>query len=145
MDMRDKEMKRLVIIVWAVLALFVLSLLCGCTRKVYVPVESKALHSDTVWQTRLRVDSVTLRDSVIVLQRGDTVEITRFRDRYKVRNRVDTVYRSAVDSVTLRVPYPVERIKEVDRPLAWWQRVLIWCGGVFLLAAAAYAFRKFRH
>ncbi len=121
-------------IAWLVTCLILaLLLLCGCSRKVYVPVDNVTLVTDTVYQSRLRVDSVTLRDSVAVIQRGDTVTITKYRDRYRVRERVDTVYSSAVDSVTVRVPYPVER------ELTAWERAKMQTGGVAiaLLAAAA--------
>lgn len=109
------------------MAVTMLAFLClisgGCTRNVYVPVESVVTRTDTCFYAKLRVDSVTLRDSVAVIQRGDTVMITKWRDRYRVRERVDMVYSSATDSVTLRVPYPVER--ELTR----WEKTKMDIGG----------------
>ena len=88
--------------------LMAVALLTGCKTK-YIPVpeyhEVVVHHSDTL----LRVDSVQLRDSVIIRLQGDTIvqEVWRWRDRVKHDTRI--VYRDSgrVDSV--RVPYPVER------------------------------------
>lgn len=81
----------------------------GCSRKVYVPVESTVSRTDTVYSAKVRVDSVIMRDSVAVFQKGDTVMITKYRDRYRVKELTDTVYQSAIDSVKVSVPYPVEK------------------------------------
>ena len=91
------------------LAMAALMLSGGCTRKVYVPTEHTVYNTDTVYEAVLRVDSVIQRDSVAVLQKGDTVLITRYRDRYRVKERTDTVYKAKTDSVRVREPYPVER------------------------------------
>lgn len=93
------------------IALFIclLVLATGCTRKVYVPVESAVSRTDTLYSAKVRVDSVIMRDSVAVFQKGDTVMITKYRDRYRVKELTDTVYQSAIDSVKVSVPYPVEK------------------------------------
>lgn len=82
--------------------------LTGCkTRYVAVPEYHEIVvhHSDTL----LRVDSVQLRDSVIVRVQGDTIvqEVWRWRDRVKYDTRI--VYRDSVRVDSVRVPYPVER------------------------------------
>ena len=93
------------------IALFIclLVLATGCARKVYVPVESTVSRTDTVYSAKVRVDSVIMRDSVAVFQKGDTVIITKYRDRYRVKELTDTVYQSVIDSVKVSVPYPVEK------------------------------------
>ncbi len=110
----------------ALFVLTVLLLMGGCTKKVYVPVETVTSRTDTVYSAKLRVDSVIFRDSIAVMQKGDTVLITKYRDRYKVRQRTDTVYQAVVDSVKVKVPYPVER------PLSKWERTKMDFGGMFL-------------
>ncbi len=107
-----------------VAALLLGALLSGCTRQVYVPVETVAVRTDTVYAARAAVDSVLLRDSVAVIQRGDTVYVSRWRERWRVRERTDTVYRSVADSVRVEIPYPVER------PLSRWERAKMDMGGV---------------
>lgn len=117
------------------ICLLVLMLLCGCTRKVYVPVERTVLHTDTFRQQQLRVDSFYLHDSTAVFISGDTVRITRYRDRLRDRLRVDTIYRAIGDTVREPIPYPVER------KLTAWQHVKQAAGGwaIGALFAAALA------
>lgn len=91
------------------LLICLLVLATGCARKVYAPVESTVSRTDTVYSAKVRVDSVIMRDSVAVFQKGDTVMITKYRDRYRVKELTDTVYQSAIDSVKVSVPYPVEK------------------------------------
>lgn len=129
------------------IALFIclLVLATGCTRKVYVPVESTVSRTDTVYSAKVRVDSVIMRDSVAVFQKGDTVLITKYRDRYRVKELTDTVYQSAIDSVKVSVPYPVER--ELSR----WERTKMDFGGmaigalvIALCVAVVWLIKKFR-
>ena len=108
------------------LAMAALMLSGGCTRKVYVPTEHIVYSTDTVYDAVLRVDSVIQRDSVAVVQKGDTVLITRYRDRYRVKERTDTVYKAKTDSVRVREPYPVER------ELTKWENTKMDFGGMFL-------------
>lgn len=129
------------------IALFIclLVLATGCSRKVYVPVESVVSRTDTIYSAKVRVDSVIMRDSVAVFQKGDTVTITKYRDRYRVKELTDTVYQSAIDSVKVSVPYPVER--ELSR----WERTKMDFGGmaigaivIALCVAVAWLIKKFR-
>lgn len=121
-----------------------LLLLAGCSPKtVYVPTET--LRTDTVYSATVRVDSVIFHDSVSLMQRGDTVYLTKFRDRTRVRQRVDTVYQSMIDSVKVSVPYPVER------KLSAWEKTKMDFGGmaiggliVALIAVVLLVFRKRR-
>lgn len=82
-------------------------LLCGCSRRIYVPVERVRIDSVAQWKTR--IDSVELRDSVTVIIRGDTV--TRDRIRYLQRTRVrhDTVLRVLRDTVPVIVPAQADK------------------------------------
>lgn len=134
-------MKRRNIYVWALaetLLIIVLSLLigavitalCSCTRKVYVPTETvRTEYKDRVVEN-LRVDTVFMRDSVAVYVNGDTVQITKYRDRWRTRiiERHDTVNVAKVDSVAMPVevpkPYPVER------KLTRWERTKMDAGGI---------------
>lgn len=111
------------------IALFVLTVLLlmgGCTKRVYVPVENTVTRTDTVYSAKVRVDSVIFRDSIAVMQKGDTVLITKYRDRYRYSNRTDTVYRTCTDSVQVSVQVPVER------SLTKWERTKMDFGGMFL-------------
>lgn len=107
-------------------ALAIACLWSGCSTTKYIPVESKAMKTDTVYLSKLRVDSVFLHDSISVVSKGDTVEITRVRDRVKTIERVDTIFRTARDSVEVQVPYPVER------ELTKWEQTKMDFGGLAL-------------
>jgi len=142
-------------VAWTVLTLAVIVLLamllilCGsCTRKIYVPVERAELRTDTLYCTLWNTDTVIDRDTVLTLVKGDTVTIDRIRWRVRVKERHDTVYRTKTDSVYVEKPYPVEVVKEVEKPLAWWQKALMSLGGMLavcvLLVMGKWAYTKFR-
>ncbi len=121
-------MKRALIVLW----LLPLIILFGCrTATRYVPVESvRTEYRDRV-QLQTHIDSVFQRDSVAVYINGDTVQITRWKDRLKYVNREvhDTIVSVRTDSVA--VPYPVE--KELTR----WQQTKMELGGIAIGAAIA--------
>lgn len=73
------------------------SLLCGCTRRVYIPVESVV--RDSVYSNTLRIDSVMMHDSIFLDSRGDTIIKEVYRTRYRTRVLTDTIYKSRIDSV----------------------------------------------
>lgn len=128
MKVRDKRFvaDNGVIVAYMLLVMVALLLSGGCTRKVYVPTEHTVYKTDTVYEAALRIDSVIQRDSIAVIQKGDTVLITRYRDRYRVKERTDTVYNAKTDSVRVREPYPVER------ELTKWEQTKMDFGGMFL-------------
>ena len=133
---------------YAILLALCAALLCACgscTRTVYTPVESTTVRTDTLYRAVVRVDTILQRDSVTVMQRGDTVMVTRYRDRYRVKLHTDTVREVSVDSVRVAVPYPVER--ELTR----WEQAKMDFGGmalgglvIALCAAVAWLIKKYR-
>lgn len=133
------------LIAYMAIALMALIMICSCSRSVYVPVETVQHHTDTLRLTRLRVDSVFMHDSIAVLARGDTVYITKYRDRFRYRNHVDTVYKATVDTARISVPNPVER------QLSRWEQTKMDFGGmaiggiaIAVCIAVIWLIRKFR-
>lgn len=117
-------MKRLIYLFAAV------ALLTGCkTRERIV----EHVRTDTLIHSVLHRDSIYLHDSTYVRERGDTLYIERWHTAWRDRVRTDTVRVSHTDSVP--VPYAVEIVKEVERPLTWWQRVRIGFANVAIFAA----------
>lgn len=106
--------------------LMAVALLTGCKTQ-YIPVpeyhEIVVHHADTL----LRVDSVQLRDSVIIRLQGDTIvqEVWRWRDRVKYDTRI--VYRDSIRVDSVRVPYPVERKQTA------WERTMQNVGKISLI------------
>ena len=116
-----------------ILGLLVLMLLTGCTTTKYVTVPE--YHTDTLIIQKHQRDSVWLHDSISIKEKGDTVRIEKWHTKYVEKQVHDTTYVSKTDTVP--VPYPVETIREVAQPLAWWQKTLMWLGvamiAVFLI------------
>lgn len=81
----------------------------GCTRRVYVPVES--VRTDSVRCVAERHDSITIRDSIYVAQRGDTVIREVYRWRERLSHHHDTVRTVCRD--TIRIPV-TEAIEHTD-------------------------------
>lgn len=117
---------------WVVLLLLCL---CGC-RTVYVPLE--VVRYDSIVFVSLDRDSVFVRDSVFLKEKGDTVEKFKSKYVYVYRDRVDTFYMEKIREVEVPVP--------VERKLSWWERVKLeyaeWLLGVLVAIALVYALRK---
>ena len=117
-----------------VMLLFLL-LLCGC-RTEYVPIES--VRYDSVMIEKLMRDSVFVRDSVYLKEKGDTV--FKYKDRfvYVYKNRVDTFFAEKIREIEIPVP--------VERKLTWWERVKLnyaeWVIAVLVAIALVYALRQ---
>ena len=105
-------------------------MLTSCTATKVVEVER--VRKDTTSITKWQRDSVWLHDSIHVTERGDTVRIERWHTKWRDRLRVDTIYRATHD--TIPKPYPVEKVKLVEKELNWWQRLRLWLGNIVLLA-----------
>lgn len=128
-------MKRLTCIVLLVSAIC----FAGCRTTQYVPVET----IKTEYKTRdsIRHDSIYQRDSIYVIDRGDTVYT--YKDRYLYKylhiNRIDTVIRT--DSI--QIPYPVEKA------LTRWQKAKIelgeWGFGVLIMLAIVLIIRLLKN
>lgn len=110
--------------------LFAVLFLCGC-RTEYVPVES--VRYDSVMIEKLMRDSVFVRDSVYLQEKGDT--IYKYKDKYVYvyKNRVDTFFAEKIREIEVPVP--------VERKLTWWERVKMeWLDRIFaaLIIVALY-------
>ena len=112
---------------------------CACGTIKYVPVESVR----TEYRHTATTDSVFLRDSIFIKHKGDTV----FLEKYRYLYRYNVVRDSFLIRDTLRVPYPVEVVKQVKKPLTGWQNFQVWCGRialVFLLFVIVYFVLKLK-
>lgn len=115
--------------------LFAVLFLCGC-RTEYVPVES--VRYDSVMIEKLMRDSVFVRDSVYVREKGDTVYVGKDRYVYVYRIVVDTFFAEKIREVEVPVP--------MERKLSWWERVKLeyaeWVIAVIVAVALIYALRQ---
>ena len=102
-----------------VLTTLLLLVVWSCRTTEYVPVE--VVRSDTTYINKVQRDSIYQLDSVYILDRGDTILITKTKYLYRDKLVRDTVYRSKVDSI--QVPYPVEQ------QLTRWEQFRLDVGG----------------
>ncbi|MBR8707102.1 hypothetical protein IX324_002927 [Bacteroides pyogenes] len=96
------------------------------------------------YRDRERVDSINIRDSVIITQKGDTV----YSDRWHYFTRF-LFLRDTVSNVErIPVPYEVEKIVYVEKKLSWWQRFVLWSGkvawAIVLAGIIYYTNKKFK-
>jgi hypothetical protein len=111
------------------IGLLLCALFSGCTTTKYVPVIEH--HTDTVRVVKVQHDSLVLKDSVYIHDKGDTILIEKWHTHYRDRWRTDTIYQSKHDSIP--VPYPVEVIKEVPAELTMWQHLKMKVGGAAIV------------
>lgn len=121
-----------------ILGLLVLMLLTGCTTTKYVTVPE--YHTDTLIIQKHQRDSVWLHDSISIKEKGDTVRIEKWHTKYVEKQVHDTTYVAKRDSV----PYPVEVVKEVPRPLTKTQIAMIVIGFICTFLVIVYIGRKIR-
>ena len=112
----------------------------GCTRTVYVPVTNTV--TNTEYKDRLKRDSIYLKDSIHIIQRGDTVFLSKIKYYYTNVLIRDTV--SRLDSVYVEKPIPVVTTKEVYKLTKWqmWRLKLLNLLVVVLLLITLWKFRK---
>lgn len=118
-DLKTLVLLLLTMLIWAV----VYNMLTSCTRTVSKAVETHdtvwvehhtadttnvqekatdtvyVVRTDTLTRTDIRHDSIVVRDSVYVREKGDSVYVYKEKWRTKVDVRHDTVYRSKTDTV----------------------------------------------
>lgn len=107
----------------AMLLLLFLTLLCGCTKTVFIPVESHHYHTDSVRVAVERIDTFIRHDSTYVERKGDTLLVVKYQNVYKNKIVHDTVEKESVKLDSIGVPYPVEK------PLTKWQQAKQDVGG----------------
>lgn len=127
----DVGARLLIALIIGILVLMLTGFFSSCTRTVYVP--KVTVEHDSIYVATHTRDSVYLKDSIYIREKGDTVYLERWRTQYVERLRVDTL--SVMQTDTIREPYPVER------PLTWAQRTWINAGkaGAALLGGTALA------
>lgn len=119
-----------------------LSVVSCSPKTIYVP----DVHYEYITKTDtfIKIDSVSVKDSIYVTQKGDTVRIERWRVEYRDRWREKIVRDTVIRTDTISVPYPVEKkltIKErFDMYLGFMWKFI----AVLLVLIAGYVFVKWR-
>lgn len=137
-DERNAVGRAVGVLLALLLSVILLTLASSCSPRI---VEHIRYQHDTTYVVRR--DSVRFydRDSIYIREKGDTVYKYVEKWRWRDRVRVDTFYRTRVDSVAVEHT----KIVEVEKPLSGWRKWQIgafwWlCGAVVLLLL--WTFRK---
>lgn len=104
----------------------------SCSRSI---VRVPEVHTEE--KTKVMTDSIYIHDSVFVMQKGDTIYISKTRYRDRIKATTDTIKQT--DSV----PYPVEVIKEIHRANKY-ERFTSWAFPLVALLVIAFIFFKIR-
>lgn len=141
-------------------ALLLLTAMGSCTTTKYVTVPEVHEHwhhsTDTIHQTDSVIDrqTTTIRevDSATMAKYG--IQMKDMQRAWliqtdRLQRELSELRQSHTDTIHERdsIPYPVEVVKEVPAQPSWWQRFLIYVGGVtssLLLIVAVWWFVKKR-
>lgn len=108
MDKETKIKKRIGWLFFLLGVLVVLFFLTACSPKtIYVP----EVHTEYITRTDtfVKVDSVSVKDSIYVTEKGDTVRIERWHVQYRDRWREKIVRDTIIKTDSIPVPYPMEK------------------------------------
>ena len=120
-------------------------MIVGC-KTTYVPIEKEVVKYDSIYITKVKVDSIKEVDSVFVNTyiKGDTIFQDKYKYvyRYKDKLRIDTMLVERVDSVYIEKPIMIEK------QLSWWQKFKQDIGGmaigIVLILLLYFAYKIFK-
>lgn len=157
---------------WLIVAVVLGVSVSCTVRREYVPMEtvrvSEASDSIEFWMRQLVMQQLSVREfesvrselvrqeRVVVNEQGDTLRHDTHerestdrtfeleRENRLLQSQVDSLRRvkERCDTVDRPVPYPVKERVEVERGLHWWQKLLMWLGGVSVILV--YVFIRMR-
>lgn len=145
----------LAIVIACATVLLAAIMLGGCKAQREVQVERVEVpvvvtherHTESVRVDHVR-DTLLRRDSVYYFVKGDTVRIERWHylQGSSTALRVDTlrIHDSVPVPVEVKSERVVTKVEQVEKPLKWWQKLLMAVGGAGLAAAALLAAWKFK-
>ena len=120
-------MKKLLIFI---VCLFLLGACKTIEKTVEVPVE--VIKKEYIHDTK--IDSIIVRDSIDRFLKGDTFFIYKLQTKFKFTYKTDTIIRT--DTIPKIITTTTVKEKKVNH-LYWWQKILMWVGGITLLVFAS--------
>jgi hypothetical protein len=105
-----------------------------------IPVEVEKIKTE--YKNTILYDSIYFRDSIYIESRQDTVFKTKFIEKYKLKVVTDTLVLN--DTIQIPVTVTTTEIKEVEKPLKWYQKLLIYVGLVVLVVEGYKLYKKFK-
>lgn len=108
-----------------VLFVFMALMAVACKTVEYVPV----VKTEVEYRDRIEKDTLVVKDSVYIHQKGDTVYQEKYKYIYKEHTKVDTAYIYSCDTIT--------KVQTVEKQLTSWQETKMkvggWCMGILIL------------
>jgi hypothetical protein len=93
--------------------------------------------------TIMRLDSSQMAMYGIKLKTAEQAWLVQNKE---LEQRIQQLKRMTADRYTVRdsipMPYPVEKIVKVEKPLTWWQRLRMMIGGIVLVGLSVIATLK---
>lgn len=147
------------VLVAIVLGMMVCWLLSGCSPRIVTKEVPVTIHDsvrvvsveqrvDTMWQfdTERIMDTLWLDTSTVASLGMPTLHHDRVTERTSDKGKVRVVSSTDTIYVEREVPVPVKEmvVREVNK-LHWWQKVLMWAGGIALLGCGAWVVLKVKH
>lgn len=125
-----------------VIVLLLVVFLSGCRTK-YIPIEKVVYQNEIKHDTLHTYDSVFVRDSVYLRQKGDTCYLDRWHEKTVFKN----VYMVKVDSFLKRdsipVPYPVE--KELSKLEQFQLKYAVWSFGALCMLLVILGYKLYKN
>ena len=126
-----KDLKNVLrVLVAIVLGMVVCWLIGGCSPRV-VEVERPVIVEQT--HTDIVRDTLIWRDSVYHYVQGDTVRIERW---HHVANVSKMIVADTIRDTIPRIVTVKETVVQEVNQLRWWQKVLMWAGGIGIAVTA---------
>lgn len=143
------NLEKLIMTTLAIVSIMVLALfMSGCKQTEYVTVpevhEVHHNHTDSVFQrdsvvkesltTVMQLDSAAMAKYGIQLKSAERAWLVRTAELERQIQQLKEMRNDSIHEVdTVYQPYPVEVVKEVEKPLSWWQRTKMKSGVVFMV------------
>lgn len=143
--MRNREGVACSVSVMIVLILLLLLLCCSCTKRVYETqyIEKPVYLHDTLRSTIYSHDTTIVKDSVFFAVKGDTIVRERYNTIERIKVAHDTIMRFLEKPVEVVSTKEVEKQVEVNR-IYWWQKALMWMGGIGVVVIGILIYSKLR-
>ena len=122
--------------------LFMILLLGSCkVKEKIVEVPISQIKTEIKYIDKVKYDSIYLKDSVYIIQKGDTIYNTKIAYRYKYKYLKDTITINKIDTITRL--QKVTEIK-VQNQLNVVQKVLIYIGLFSILLFLIILYKYFK-
>lgn len=113
---------------------------CGSTRQVTQLVEH--VQKDTIYHSNIKYDSIYIMQDRLLDRSKDTIYLKDVSVEYRYKLLRDTVKVVQRDSIPYEVT--VTEIKEITRPLTWFDRLTRFCFFLLMGVVVCWIYNRFR-